>query len=276
MDAALLVEQPLLALTGLAYAAALTAYVCSFRSTRPAVARAATAMMLLALALNLTLVGTNWRKMGRPPLDSLYGFLLLLALGIAAVHLVLEWAHHTRAFGALAAAAALSALDYAVLRWDAEIAELAPPLRSGWFVPHVVAYLVGYVSLVFGTLVAALQLRRSELRPRAGTIFDGRPLDLDQIGYRALRLGFLLLTIGLLLGAVWSRRAWGDWVWRREEVVSLVAWCIYAGYLHLRRSHRWSARGAAVLAIVSLAVIGLTYLGLAQVPALGSLQLVQR
>ena len=48
-------------------------------------------------------------------------------------------------------------------------------------------------------------------------------------------MGFPLLTLGLLLGAVWGKMAWGDyWNWDPKELWSLVSWLLYVAYLHFR------------------------------------------
>ena len=47
--------------------------------------------------------------------------------------------------------------------------------------------------------------------------------------------GFRLLTLGLLLGSLWGKLAWGDyWGWDPKELWSLVCWLIYLGYFHFR------------------------------------------
>ncbi len=53
--------------------------------------------------------------------------------------------------------------------------------------------------------------------------------------YRMVRMGFPLLSLGLILGAWWGKIAWGDyWNWDPKELWSLVSWLVYLGYLHFR------------------------------------------
>ncbi len=50
-----------------------------------------------------------------------------------------------------------------------------------------------------------------------------------------VRLGFPLMTLGLILGAVWADKGWGRyWGWDPKELWSLVTWLVYLGYLHFR------------------------------------------
>ena len=42
------------------------------------------------------------------------------------------------------------------------------------------------------------------------------------------KLGFLLLTVGLISGAVWANEAWGSWwSWDPKESWALICWLIY-------------------------------------------------
>lgn len=78
-----------------------------------------------------------------------------------------------------------------------------------------------------------------------------------------------MLTLGLLLGAVWGKMAWGDyWNWDPKELWGLVMWLLYVGYFqframfgprHLRINCVVAVAGSVVIVItllwVNLAVI---------------------
>ena len=58
---------------------------------------------------------------------------------------------------------------------------------------------------------------------------------LDNISYRTIGLGFPLLTIGIIAGAVWANEAWGSyWSWDPKETWALIVWLNYAAWLHMR------------------------------------------
>ncbi len=53
--------------------------------------------------------------------------------------------------------------------------------------------------------------------------------------YAVVRMGFPLMTLGLILGAVWADQGWGRyWGWDPKELWSLVTWLVYLIYLHFR------------------------------------------
>jgi cytochrome c-type biogenesis protein CcsB len=270
----ILVEHPVFAATSALYAAAVGLYVATWRSTRQLVAHLATATMAAALAVNLSLVVGRWIEADRAPFKSLFESLVFFSFTMGVVYLAMERLYRTRVFGALAALGSLGALLYAVLKWDAEIVKLPPALQSGWFVPHVVVYFIGYGALFFATAVSVLQLLASRypsfqklLRLRAGTVLSGNAVDLEQVSYDAVKFGFTLLTVGLLVGSVWAKSAWGDfWVWDPKENWSLVTWLVYGSYLHLRKVKGWRGDRAAWLNIAGFAVVMFTYLGMGMLP----------
>jgi len=270
----ILAEHPWFVAASAAYAAALALYAAAWRSTKGVVGRLATGAMCAALAMNAALILGRWIQADRPPFKSLFESLVFLAFTSGAVYLVMERLYRTRVFGVLAAFGSFGALAYAVTKWDAEIVKLPPALQSGWFVPHVVVYFVGYGAAFFATAVAAVQLAagrwewvRRLLSTRAGSVLTGKALDLEQVTYDAIKFSFTLLTVGLLFGSVWAKSAWGDyWVWDPKENWSLVTWLVYGAYLHLRRVKGWRGDRGAWLAIAGFAVIMFTYLGMEMLP----------
>jgi cytochrome c-type biogenesis protein CcsB len=267
MELHLLAEHPVYAATGAAYAAAFGLYAAAWKSARALIGRLATGLMTAALAGNAALIVARWLEAGRPPFKSMFESMVFLALCIAAIYLVMERLYDTRVFGALAALGAVGAMLFALTRWDAEIVNLPPALQSGWFVPHVVVYFFGYGALFFATIVSIVQLFKPSLTIKAGSIFKGRTIALEDVAYDNVRFGFVLLTFGLLVGSVWAKAAWGDfWVWDPKENWSLVSWLVYAGYLHLRHVKGWRGSRAAWLTIVGFAVVMFTYLGMELLP----------
>jgi cytochrome c-type biogenesis protein CcsB len=269
-----LVEHPFFAFTSLLYAAAMAAYAAAWRSTKAMVGRLGTAFMIAAVVLNAAVIAGRYVDAGRAPLKSLFESLVFFAFNIGVLYVVAERLYKTRVFGLPAAFMAFGAMAYALLKWDAEIVKLPPALQSGWFVPHVMVYFVGYAAVAFATGVAVVQLLAARVgwvrrltEMKAGSILTGEPLDLDAIAYGVVRFGFIMLTLGLLVGSVWAKSAWGDfWVWDPKENWSLVTWLVYGAYLHLRKVRGWRGERAAWLAIIGFAVVMFTYLGMGLLP----------
>jgi len=85
---------------------------------------------------------------------------------------------------------------------------------------------------------------------------------LDNISYRIIGLGFPLLTIGIIAGAVWANEAWGSyWSWDPKETWALITWLVFAAYLHSRITRGWQGRRPAILAATGFVVVWICYLG---------------
>ena len=97
--------------------------------------------------------------------------------------------------------------------------------------------------------------------PLAGG-FATLPSALDSLSYRLITLGFPLLTVGILSGAVWANEAWGSyWSWDPKETWALVTWLIFAIYLHARITKGWVGEGPAIIATVGFVTVWVCYLG---------------
>jgi len=86
----------------------------------------------------------------------------------------------------------------------------------------------------------------------------------ETTAYRWVRLGYLPLTFGMLIGFPWALAAWsGDaWWWSGKVNMSIMMWLLYTALLHARlylRQHRmWKM--VAALGVLSFAILILTYL----------------
>ena len=193
------------------------------------------------------------------PLSNFYESLVFFAWTLPALG-VISFRRHLKGYlGAVVAVLACLLLAYASFGGvDSQIKPLMPALKSNWLLIHVVTAFLGYAgfALAFGAAILYLVQDR---RPRASL----PPLaQLDRLIYRATVLGFLLLTLGILTGAVWAETAWGRyWSWDPKETWSLITWLIYATLLHARFLKGWHGRRIAWLAVLGFMAMLFTYFG---------------
>lgn len=103
--------------------------------------------------------------------------------------------------------------------------KLPPALQSWLFIPHVAVYLLSYVIMAKASVQAWCNI----------SLHQNDIIDYEQNTYKMVCLGFPLLTLGLILGSWWGKKAWGDyWSWDPKELWSLASWLIYAAYFHFR------------------------------------------
>ena len=108
--------------------------------------------------------------------------------------------------------------------------QLPPALQTPLFLPHVGAYMIGYVIVAKANICAWLVLISPKHKPS-----NYKLVDYDIATDRMMRFGLPFMSIGLLLGAVWAQLAFGDyWQWDPKESWSLATWLMIICYFHLR------------------------------------------
>ncbi|MBM4039782.1 MAG: c-type cytochrome biogenesis protein CcsB [Planctomycetes bacterium] len=169
---------------------------------------------------------TRWVESGYPPFSNMPESLTWMAWGLCLVYFVSRGFVH---FPGLEAAACLgvAAILAATSLFDMAPRALMPALRSKWLVFHVLTCMVAYGAFFAAFLLALLWLLIWRKR-EAGSVVDA-------LSYQTMAFGFLLLTVGIVSGAIWARQAWGRyWGWDPKETWSLITWFVYGIYLHYR------------------------------------------
>ncbi len=136
--------------------------------------------------------------------------------------------------------------------WDRT---LMPALRSILFVPHVLAYLLAYAFL---SAAFAASIRGWRAKSASDSL---------EFADRSVQIGFAFLTIGLCIGAIWAKGAWGHyWAWDPKETWALLTWLGYLAYLHFRLQHPTATRPALVFLGAAWIVLLLCWFGLNLMP----------
>jgi len=195
----------------------------------------------------------RWLETGHVPLQNLFEVFLTLGM------LVLPVTLFCRRFLGVGGEAADAVIGIIILFaagfvFNAEPKMLVPALQSSLFVPHVAAYMLAY-AIMAKAAVPAFRRLVGFGPPRE----DGL-VDWESATYRMVSLGFPLLTLGLVLGAVWGKIAWGDyWNWDPKELSSLASWLVFLAYLHVRYMYgKRFPRAGCALVVVGLVAIVLT------------------
>jgi len=223
--------------------------------------------MFLLIGVILHAVGFTARYLsaGHIPITNLFESLSFFSFVTVCVFLAFELKYNIRVLGVFVAPVALVfAVFSAVL--PGHLRPLAPALNSGWLPVHTLLLFFGYAvfAVAFGAGIMYLLMERELKAKRIGPVFRRLPsLDvLDDINNRCLKIGFPLLTLGIITGSIWASLAWGSyWSWDPKEVWSLITWLLYAALLHGRITVGWRGRKAAILAIVGFCSILFTFLG---------------
>lgn len=115
---------------------------------------------------------------------------------------------------------------------------LMPALRSLWFVPHLIIYMLAYSLLAIALLMSLFW--RSKAGETAGKL---------------LSTASSLLLVGMLCGAVWAKQAWGDyWTWDAKECWAAVTWIITLLGSHIERINKKMLTAVILMAFLSMQV----------------------
>jgi ABC-type transport system involved in cytochrome c biogenesis permease subunit len=225
-------------------------------------------MLALNMILFLVNIFIGWTVKGRPPFQSLLESLYLLGFFLL---LFGAWAGLVRGAhiaGLVASALVLLIHFYGFARPDLEPVFSPPALKSFWFVPHVISYFLAYSAFVFSSLGAIVVILNHPGKSRFYENYLGGPeFDWDYYLNKMAAIGFTALTIGLVLGSVWSKNIWFSyWIWDFKQVWAVITWLIFSVFLHCRYVLGWSGRKSSWLILLGLAVIIFTYLGLNFLP----------
>ena len=137
-------------------------------------------------------------------------------------------------------------------------------LNRWWLSVHVVLFLFGYAAL-FLTCVAGVMyiIQERELKSKKPRAFYYRlpPLGkLDEIGYQALAVGFVLVTLGLIAASVWAFAEWGaNWIVDPTIALAFLTWAIYLAMVFSRLAVGWRGRKGAYFSIAGFGCAALTW-----------------
>ena len=204
---------------------------------------------------------------GHIPVSNLYEVFILFCVTTAIIYLHYEKRYRTRALGGfvlLVISAAIGfLLWYTFDRGAHEIQPLVPALQSYWMKIHVPANFIGYGCFSIAAMLGlAYLVKGDDANPRRILARLPARVEIDDIMYKAIALGFAFFTVATILGSLWAAEAWGGyWSWDPKETWALIVWLNYAAWLHMRISRNWHGSAMAAWAIVGLFVTLFAFLG---------------
>lgn len=251
------------------------------------------------------LLVTRWFFSGHLPFSDLYESLIFLSWSFSILYMVPCFKKHKNHLSTIIAPSVIFTQGFATSGLLNEMHQstiLVPALQSHWLMMHVSMMILGYATLLCGSLlsVAILVITFRELIQIIGksnnfyflnesfsfaeikymnmnernnvlqkTSFSRNYYrsqfiqQLDRWGYRIISLGFIFLTIGILSGAVWANEAWGSyWNWDPKETWAFITWTIFAIYLHTRKNKKLEDVNSSIVASMGFLIIWICYLGI--------------
>ena len=251
------------------YAAALIAYAIHFTRRQPAVGRTATTLLVLAALAHTFVIGMQTMDVGHIPFADASAFTNTFVLLLALSYLYVELTTAERAMGVF-----ILPLLVVLQTIPAFSAGATEPrsviLESPWFGVHVSSLLFAYASFALAAVLGITYvLQFKEIKAKAlGFFYERLPSlnVLDEMNLRAVKIGWLFLTVGLITGAIWASQlppsgnlsasmSMAD----PKIFVAVLCWAVYSFELYAQRAIGWRGRRAALLSAVGFAIVLLNF-----------------
>ena len=239
----------------------LVAHQASLEPASLGIGRFATLLAWFGVAFQVASILLRTIAGGRLPLSNMYEFSSTFVLLAGVVYLLFERWYGVRQLGAIVLPLIVAMCGYiwllpADLR---EVNALIPALQNRPLMTvHVSMAILAYATFAVAFAAAVLFLIANRWR----VAWLPSPDLLDDLGFRAVTIGFPAMSLVLILGSVWAYRAWGTyWQWDPKETAALFTWLIYGVYLHTRSLRGWRGSRSATIILVAFAAVMFTYFG---------------
>ncbi len=182
---------------------------------------------------------------GRPPVTNMYESVVWVSWGVVVFAGIL-YAFQRQGIillvSSIVSTICLIIADAAPAVMDPSIHPLVAVLRSNyWLTIHVLTITLGYAAfaLVFGMAKWTLYLffKKTTNGRTAEQLrgLDQKIIISNQLTYRAMQIGTVLIAAGTILGGIWADESWGRfWGWDPKEVWALIVLLSYLAILHAR------------------------------------------
>jgi ABC-type uncharacterized transport system permease subunit len=250
-------------LTAAAYLVASLAAGAGLAFANARAVKAALLLLAAGAAVHTVALSQLHRADPPPPLTDPAGAASLMAWVGTLAYLLLLRRARVSGLTVLVAPLAFLGVAFAALR----LPDAGPATTAGsGSVPHahVVLASAGFALLGLAGLCGALFLTEHRRLKRRALPGSGLPSleALDRAGALALAIGFPLLTLGVVTGAMWVYSAHGAALTGSpHEVAALLAWVVYALLAFQRFASHPGARRCAVAALAGFALVAALVLG---------------
>ena len=255
------------------YAAALIAYAWHFTERRPAIGRTATTLLVFAALVHTFVIGMQTMEVGHVPIagatSAISTFVWLLALS----YLYTEMTTDERAMGVFILPLLVALQAIPAFRPGVEVRSAV--LQGPLFGIHVSSLLFAYASFALACVIGITYvLLFKEIKAKHLGFFYARLPSLqvlDRMNQVAIVIGWIFLTVGIVVGVVWAAQARGYAagapqvqamsVLDPKIFVALICWFVYSFELFAARRIGWGGRRTAYLSAVGFAIVLLNFVG---------------
>ncbi len=253
------------------YAVAFVAYVWHFARRDPAVGRAATTLLIGAALTHTFVIGMQTMQAGHVPIASSTSATSAFVWMLALSYLYTEMTTDERAMGVFILPLLIALQAIPAFRTDVE--HHWEVLKSPWFGVHVLSLLFAYASFALACVIGITYvLLFKEIKAKHLGVFYARLPSLqilDQMNQRAIMVGWIFLTVGVVVGGVWAAdarayaaadpRVQAMSLYDPKIFVALLCWAVYSFEVFAARRIGWGGRGTAYLSALGFVIVLLNF-----------------
>ena len=224
--------------------------------------RTAITMSLIGTAILCCFIAGMWVALERPPMRTQGETRLWYSFFISLIGVIVYCRWRFKWILSFSTMMAIVFTCINLLKPEIHSKSLMPALQSPWFVPHVAVYMFAYAMMGAATVFAIYlwwKSSRREILPEEMKACD-----------TLVKIGWAFLSMGMVMGALWAKEAWGDyWVWDPKETWAAATWLGYLLYIHLRPKMKDYDYTFALL-IFNFLLLQMCWWGINFLPAAGS------
>jgi len=250
------------------YAGALVAYAWHFAQRNPIVGRSASTLLIAAALAHTFVIGMQTMEAGHVPVGGATSAISTFVWLLALAYLYTEMTTDERAMGVFILPLLVALQAIPAVRPGVE--DRAAVLQGPLFGVHVSSLLFAYASFALaGVIGITYVLLFKEIKAKHLGFFYARLPSLqvlDRMNQRAIVIGWVFLTIGMIVGAIWALQARGGYAAGDPRVqamslqdpkifVAVVCWFVYSFELFAARRIGWGGRRAAYLSAVGFVIV---------------------
>ncbi len=253
------------------YAAALVAYALHFARRQAPVGRTATTLLVFSAMAHTFVIGMQTMDVGHIPFANASAFTNTFVLLLALSYLYVEMTTDERAMGVfiLPLLAVLQLIPAINPGHEERAALLSGPL----FNLHVSSLLFAYASFALACVIGITYvLLFKEIKAKHLGFFYTRLPSLqvlDSMNQKAIVVGWVFLTVGIAIGAVWTAQVRGTSpgdprvqamsLQDPKILVALLSWAIYSFEAFAARRMGWGGRKTAYLSALGFVIVLLNF-----------------
>jgi ABC-type transport system involved in cytochrome c biogenesis permease subunit len=254
------------------YAAAFVVYAIHFAKRQPSVGRTATTLLLLGVLSHTFVIGMQTMEVRHVPFSNtstaVSSFVWMLALS----YLYIEVTTDERAMGVFIVPILVGLQTIPAINPGIDYRD--PVLDSPWFWVHVTTLLFAYATFALAAMLGlTYMLQFKEIKKKhLGYFYKRLPSlhVLDAMNSRAVIVGWLFLTIGVVVGIVWTAQALAQSpensnlqamsLQDPKIFIAVLTWAVYSFAMVARKTLGWTGRRAAWLSALGFVIVLLNFL----------------